>query len=146
MFDLEQSGWAEMSMAEAGCLMCLTDLNMTNVHPVELSQKVHLKWDEAESNKSFTIQNCMQVALEHWSKVHETELTLGPNSIGGGGSTGETPDGTKPKTKKRKKNKKPKTTQSDGDGTAATVTKDKTLAVTTKDPPKISTPSYCLWC
>ena len=69
-----------MSMAEAGCLMWLTDLTLTNVHHVELSPKVHLKRDEAESkNKSFTIQNCMQVALEHRSKVRETELTLGPN-------------------------------------------------------------------
>ena len=80
MFDLEQSGWAEMSIAEAGCLMWLTDLTLTNVHHVELSPKVHLKRDEAESkNGSFTIQNCMQVALKHLSKVCETELTLGPN-------------------------------------------------------------------
>ena len=38
MFDLEQSGWAEMSMADAGCLMWLSDLTLTNVHHVELSQ------------------------------------------------------------------------------------------------------------
>ena len=70
MFDLEQSGWVEMSMAEAGCLMWLTDLTLTNVHHVELSRKVHLAWDLAESkNEPFTIQNCMQVALDHWSKV-----------------------------------------------------------------------------
>ena len=44
-------------MAEAGCLMWLTDLTLTNVHHVKLSRKVHLKWDEAESkNEPFTIQ------------------------------------------------------------------------------------------
>ena len=56
MFDLTQSGWVEMSMVEAGCLMWLTDLTLTNVHHVELSRKFHLKWDEAEcKNESFTI-------------------------------------------------------------------------------------------
>ena len=56
MFDLEQSGWQEMSMAKAGCLMWLTDLTLTNIHHFELSRKVHLKWDEAESkNEPFTI-------------------------------------------------------------------------------------------
>ena len=45
-----------MSMAEAGCLMWLTDLTLTNVHYVELSCKVHLKWDEAKSkNEPFPI-------------------------------------------------------------------------------------------
>ena len=93
MFELEQSGWAEMSMAEAGCLMWLQDLTLTNVHHMKLSQKVHLQWDQTVcNNESFTIQNCMQVALEHWSKVRETELTLGPNSIGSGSSRVETPD------------------------------------------------------
>ena len=43
MFDLEQAGLQEMSMAEAGCLMWLTDLTLTNIHHVELSRKVHLK-------------------------------------------------------------------------------------------------------
>ena len=102
MFDLEQSGWQEMSMAEAGCLMWLTDLTLTNVHHVQLSLKEHLKWDEAESkNEQFTIKNCMQVALEHWTKVCDTELTKGPKPSGRGGSTGETFDGTQPKSKKR---------------------------------------------
>ena len=56
MFDLKQSGWQEMSMAEAGCLMWLTDPTLTNVHHIELSHKVHLKWDEAKSkNEPFTI-------------------------------------------------------------------------------------------
>ena len=46
--------------------MWLTDLTLTNVHHVELSLKVYLKRDEAESkNKSFTIQKCMHVALKH---------------------------------------------------------------------------------
>merc|ERR1711989_263175 len=89
MFDLEQSGWQEISMAEAGCLMWLTDLTLTNVHHFELSLKVHLKWDEAESkNKPFTIQNCIKVAPEHWTKVRETVLTMGPKPSGGDGSTG----------------------------------------------------------
>ena len=142
-------------MAEAGCLIWLTDLTLTNIHHIELRCKGHLRWDEGESkNKPFTIQNCMQVALKHWTKVCETELTMGPKPGGGGsltgakpgggdGLTGETSDGTQPKSKKRKKNKKPKTNQSDGDGTAATVTMDKAPFFTSKDPPKIATSSYC---
>ena len=42
--------------------------------------------------------------------------------------------------------KKPKTSQSDGDGTPDTVTKNKASAVTSKDPPKIPTLSYCYLC
>ena len=71
---------------------------------------------------------------------------MGPKLSGGGGSTGETSDGTQPKSKKHKKNKKPKTNQSDGDGTAATVTKDKAPTVTSKDPPKLPISSYCFQC
>ena len=109
MFELEQSGWAEMSQAEAGCLIWLQDLTTTNVHHVELSQKVHLTWDQASKNcEGFTIQNCMAIALEHWSKVRETELTMvKPPRKSGDPSTGETTDETQPK-KKHKKNKKPK--------------------------------------
>ena len=70
---------------------------------------------------------------------------MGPKPSGGGSTTGETTDETQPR-KKHKRNKKPKDTQPDGAGTAATVTKDKTPAVTLKDPPKVSTPSYCFWC
>ena len=130
-------------MAEAGCLMWLQDLTLTNVHHMELSHKVHHQWDQAAcNNESFTIQNCMQVALNHWSKVQETELTIGPKPSGSGSTTGVISDGTQSR-KKRKKNKKSKNTQSDRDGTAATVTKDKTTAVTPKDPPKMFIPSYC---
>ena len=71
---------------------------------------------------------------------------MGPKLSSRDGLTGETSDGTQPKSKKHKKNKKPKTNQSEGDGTAATVTKDKDSTVTSKDPPKIPTPSYCFWC
>ena len=56
MFDLKQSGWAEMTMAEAGCLMWLSDLTLTNVHHMELSRKIHIAWDLAVSrNEPFTI-------------------------------------------------------------------------------------------
>ena len=73
--------------------MWLSDLTLTNVHYVELSWKVHLAWDLAVSkNEPFTIQNCMQVALDHWSKVQETELTMGPKQGNGGNkNTNETP-------------------------------------------------------
>ena len=36
MFDLHQSGWQDMTMHEAGCLMWLSDLTLTNPHHVEL--------------------------------------------------------------------------------------------------------------
>ena len=62
MFDLHQSGWQDMTMAEAGCLMWLSDLTLKNIHHIKLLSKVHRAWDLAESrNKTFTIQNCIQV-------------------------------------------------------------------------------------
>ena len=147
MFDLKQSGWAEMSMAEAGCLMWLSDLTLTNVHHMELSWKVHLAWDLAVSkNEPFTIQNCMQVALDHWSKVRETELTMGPKqSNGGNNKTDETPSESQPH-KRRKRNKKSKDSQQDGAGIVAAATKDKGPAIPPKDPPKAPPPSYCFRC
>ena len=73
----------------------------------------------------------------------------GAKPSGGDGLTGETSDGTQPKSKKHKRNKKPKTNQAgaDGDGTAATVTKDKAPAVTSKDPLKVPTPKllFSVW-
>merc|ERR1712115_354770 len=55
MFDLEQSGWVEMSMTEEGCLMWLQDRTLTNVNHVEFSRKVNLQWDQAVcKNESFT--------------------------------------------------------------------------------------------
>ena len=70
MFDLHQSGWESMTMAEAGVLMWLSDLTLTNPHHVELSGKVHRAWDLTKSqNEPFMIVNCITVALDHWSKA-----------------------------------------------------------------------------
>ena len=81
-----------MSQAEAGCLIWLQDLTLTNVYHVELSRKVHLAWDQAtHNNESFTIKNCMAVTLDHWLKVRETELTMAKPSSSGT-SMGETTD------------------------------------------------------
>ena len=53
-------------MAEAGVLMWLTNLTLTNPHHVRLSEKVHTAWDLAESrNEQFMIMNCITVALDH---------------------------------------------------------------------------------
>ena len=93
-----------MSMAEAGCLMWLSDLTLTNVHHVKLSWKVHLAWDLAVSkNEPFTIQNCMQVALDHWSKVRETMPTMGPMQGGGGNNNTSETSGESQLRKKHKK-------------------------------------------
>ena len=57
LFKLEQSGWALMSQAEAGCLIWLQDLMTTNVHHIELSIKVHLQWDLAvQHGEDFTVE------------------------------------------------------------------------------------------
>ena len=113
MLDLHQSGWESMTMAEAVVLMWLTNLTLTNLYHVRLSEKVHAAWDLAESQtKQFTIMNCITVALDHWSKVCETELTIGPKQCGGGGTktTNEPPtDPTNPPNKRRRKNKKQRT-------------------------------------
>ena len=106
--------------------------------------------DLAESrNESFTIQNCIHVALDHWAKVRETELTIGPKQNNGGGTktTTEPPsDSTQPK-KRRRKNKKSKDTKQDSDGIAAAATKDKAPPpATPKDPQKPPTPQYCFRC
>ena len=70
MFKLHQSGYSEMSQAEAGCLIWLQDLTTNNVHHSELSRQVHLAWDLATQNgEGFTIQNCIAIALDHWSKA-----------------------------------------------------------------------------
>ena len=56
MRDLRQSSWESMTMAEAGVLMWLTKLTLTNPHHVRLSKKVHTAWDLAESREEqFTI-------------------------------------------------------------------------------------------
>ena len=138
MFDLHRSGWQDMTMAEAGCLMWLSDLTLTNIHHIELSSKVHRAWDLAESrNEPFMIQNCIHVALDHWAKVRETELTIGPKQNNGGGTktTNETPtDSTQPR-KRRRKNKKSKDTKQDTHSVAAAATKDKVLPpAAPKDP------------
>ena len=99
MFELDQSGLTEMSQAKAGCLIWLQDLTTNNVHHVELSCKVHLAWDLATKNGvSFTIQNCMAITLDHWSKVRETELMMvKPARMPNDPSAGETTDETQPK-------------------------------------------------
>ena len=62
MRDLHQSGWESMTMAEAGVLMWLTNLTLTNPHHVKLSEKVHTAWDLAETwNEQFTIMNRITV-------------------------------------------------------------------------------------
>ena len=110
MRDLHQSGWESMTMAEAGVLMWLTDLTLTNPHHVKLSEKVHTAWDLAETrDKQFTIMNCITVASDHWSKVREVELTIGQKQGGGGGTKNtnkNTNDYSKPPKKRCRRNKK----------------------------------------
>ena len=119
----------------------------TKVHHVKLSKKVHLQWDlTSQHGEDFTVQNCLAIALEHWSKVRETKLMMAkPQGKAGDPPTGKTTEETQPK-KKKKKNKKPKNSQTDQPGTAVIVIIDKPPAIAPKDPPKVPTPSYCFWC
>merc|ERR1712115_618396 len=83
MHDLHQSSWDSMNATEAGVLMWLSDLSLTNPHHIRLSEKVHAAWDLAESNnQQFSIMNCINIARSHWQKVRETMLTIGPGNGG----------------------------------------------------------------
>ena len=62
---------------------------------------------------------------------------MGPKlGNGSNNNTNETPSESQLR-KRRKRNKKPKDAQQDGASIAAAATKDKALAVTRKDPPKV---------
>ena len=106
--------------------MWLTNLTLTNPHHIRLSEKVHAAWDLAESrNEQFSIMNCITVMRDHWQKVRETMLTIGPRQGNGGGTTTTNhppSDPTNPPKKKRKKNKKGKEVKTDTDGVAAAAT------------------------
>ena len=149
MHDLHQSSWESMNASEAGVLMWLSDLTLTNPHHIRLSEKVHAAWDLAESNnQQFSIMNCINIARTHWQKVRETMLTIGPRPGNGGGTkmTNDPPtDPTNPPKKKRKKNKKGK--EATTDGVAAAATKDKSLPPQApKAPQRPPTPTYCFRC
>ena len=60
------------------------------------------RWDAAtEKNKVFTVKDCMRLALQHWSRVREIEMTMsGPNEKKT--DTTEGSDGQEPKKKKRR--------------------------------------------
>ena len=56
LFKLDQLGCLTLSQAEAGCLLWLQDLSTNNKHQVDLSKKIHEKWDTAEAfREEFTI-------------------------------------------------------------------------------------------
>ena len=79
MHDLHQSSWESMNASEAGVLMWLSNLTLTNPHHIRLSEKVHATWDLAESNnQQFSIMNCIIITRTHWQKVRETMLKIGP--------------------------------------------------------------------
>ena len=98
MHNLHQSSWESMNATEAGVLMWLSDLSLTNPHHIRLSEKVHAAWDLAESNnQQFSIMNCINIARSHWQKVRETMLTMGPGNGGGTKTTNDPPtDPTNP--------------------------------------------------
>ena len=83
--------------------------------------------------------NCITIALDHWSKVREVELTIGPKQGGGGGAktTNEPPtDPANPPKKRRRKNKKGKDTKPETDGIAAAAKDSKAPPTAPKDPQK----------
>ena len=98
--DLHESGWADMTMQEAGVLIWLTDLVSSNPHQVRLSEKIHQHWDSAiAKDETFSNMNCIPIASDHWSKVREVEATIsGKQSNGGGTKDGNTDniDSTRP--------------------------------------------------
>ena len=126
--DLHESGWADMTMQEAGVLIWLTDLVASNPHQVKLSEKIHEQWDQAIArDETFGIMNCITIGLAHWSKVRETQATISGKQPNGGGTqngNNDNVDPTRPPKKKRKRNKK-KNDVNPEDGVAATVTTGK---------------------
>ena len=61
--DLHESGWADMTIQEAGVIIWLTDLVASNPHQVRLSEKVHEQWDLAISkDQTFGIMDLSPLA------------------------------------------------------------------------------------
>merc|ERR1712240_45095 len=111
--ELQESGWSDMTMMEAGVIIWLTDLVASNPHQVRLSEKVHEQWDLAiAQDKTFGIIDCITIGLTHWSKVRETQATISgkqPNAGGSQNGNNDSVDPTRPpQKKKRKRNKKKK--------------------------------------
>merc|ERR1712240_529316 len=154
--DLHESGWADMTMQEAGVIIWLTDLVASNPHQVRLSEKVHEQWDLAiAKDQTFGILDCITIGLTHWSKVRETQATISGKQPGSGGppNGNEVVDPTMPPQKKKRKRNKKKNKGKPEDGVAATVTTGKTEvkppaatappAAGGQRPP---TPQYCFKC
>merc|ERR1712240_233800 len=153
--ELQESGWANMTMQEAGVIIWLTDLVASNPHQVRLSKKVHEQWDLAiAKDKTFRIMDCITIGLTHWSKVRETQATISAKQPGSGGQPkgNEVVDPTLPPQKKKRKRNKKKNDGKPEDGVAATVTTGKTeVNPPATAPPatggqKPPTPQYCFKC
>ena len=127
--DLHESGWADMTMQEAGVIIWLTDLVASNPHQVRLSEKVHEQWDLAVAkDQTFGIMDCITIGLTHWSKVRETQATISgkqPNAGGSQNGNNDNVDPTRPPQKKKRKRNKKKNEGNPKDGVAATVTTGK---------------------
>ena len=92
-----------MTMMEAGVIIWLTDLVVSNPHQVRLSEKVHEQWDLAiAQDKTFGIMDCITIGLTHWSKVRETQATISGKQPGSGGppNGNDVVDPTMPRQKK----------------------------------------------
>ena len=64
--DLHESGWEDMTTQEAGVLIWLTNLTVSNPHQVKLSEKIHLAWDAAiAKEETFGVINCISITSEH---------------------------------------------------------------------------------
>merc|ERR1712002_773138 len=109
--ELQESGWADMTMQEAGVIIWLTDLVASNPHQVRLSEKVHEQWDLAiAQDKTFRIMDCITIGLTHWSKVRETQATISGRQPGAGGplNGNDNVDPTMPPPEKEEKRNKKK--------------------------------------
>ena len=49
VLDMDQSGWASMTVAEATVLYWLKDLDASKKHQAELGDLIHRAWDRADA-------------------------------------------------------------------------------------------------
>ena len=62
VLDMEQAGWASMTVAEATVLYWLKDLDASDKHHEELGNLIHRAWDRAEAEGvTFTVQDYTKI-------------------------------------------------------------------------------------
>ena len=64
LFELNQSGWDQLSTNHFGVLLWLEDLDTNDHNQRELANCIHESWDRADEQKeTFTALDCQWIAL-----------------------------------------------------------------------------------